>query len=264
MKPHRLLLAATLLAAVVTARAADPAPASAKAPAKTPAARAVENAPENFPLTLRGFFGKGDKVEVSVQDKTSGKSVWLSPGSTHTGWKLESADATTGRAVFSQGTRRVNLSQAVESHQAPVEVAESAMPKLKSKEDSVVLKKMTELLKDPKYGQLFGSLCEKSELALKNSHPEYFNEVGNFDERKPGAFADMSIEMKRQFLEQNSPEAESLKAVMVPLFDASIKIPPYGAAGENPKAMTPETEEREELRTLELADELYRQRNAAK
>src|SRR6218665_3859232 len=127
-----LATVASLSAAGAEPPAAAPTPAKAPVVALTPTAKGlpvIEKAPENFPLTLRGFFGKGDKAEISVQDKSSGKSVWLKPGETNAGWKLETADASTGRAVFSQGARRVRVFQAGESR-------EPARPRLKSIKDS--------------------------------------------------------------------------------------------------------------------------------
>jgi hypothetical protein len=244
---HRIIPLIPFIAATATLQSAPTAiPEPALAPTK---------APENFPITLRGFFGKGDKAEISVQDNASGKSVWLKPGASHSGWKLESADTAKGRAVFSQGGRRVTLLLTGGSTQ-------SAVPRYTSVGDCVVHRKFHELgLKKPECQKLWNSIGKESESALRKSHPEYFDKHGDFNRIMPEALVAMGTEMKRRLLAMNTAESESIKPLVIPLIDATEKVFPEDANGKR-KMLPPEDDF--ELRIAETADELYRQRTGGK
>lgn len=254
------LAAFALLTFAATLHAA---PTSTPTPTPAPVAPSVEKAPADFPLTLRGFFGKGDTTEISVQEKISGKSVWLSPGASRTGWKLESADAAGGRAVFSKGNRRVVVFTGGE---APV----SSWKALKSITDSVVIQKLAELMKDRKCRELLGAVTEEARETVRKKFPEYFNKPSEPEEEYPdNIIVAMSLEKKRLLLDRTGPEAEALQAVVIPLCDAEVcEIPPdptlkgAGSAAGEDKPGSGESDAT--LRIYELADQLYRQRTGGK
>jgi hypothetical protein len=251
------LLSISVLTVAVSLQAA-PSVTPTSEPAKTaPAVQVAEKASENFPLTLRGFFGKGDKTEISVQDKPSGKSVWLKPGSSHSGWKLESADAATGRAVLSQGERRVSVLQAGETHGVHAQ-------KLKSMADSVVMQKFIAIMEDSACAEVWSTANKEACATLRASHPEFFDKEGHIDYQKPGAVFAESAEIKRRLLAANTPAGESVKAVMVPMLDATIMVYPAGSTGDTVKPKSDEELRGIASRVYELADELYYQRTGGK
>lgn len=253
-----LATVASLSATETEPPATAPTPTKISAEAPAPGVKTIGKAPADFPLTLRGFFGKGDKAEISVQDKSSGKSVWLKPGETNAGWKLETADASTGRAVFSQGARRVRVFQAGESR-------EPARPRLKSIKDSSVMQKLAELGKNEACRKLIDSMRSEALGAVLKNHPEWDDSQGmpNY------IVAAMCAEEKRLLLAQAGPEAEALKPILIPIYDSQIAAKtrdPNGVEKEEESMTKVEREQAEqaELLVYEHADELYRQRTGGK
>jgi hypothetical protein len=249
----------SVLAVAVSLQAAPTSAPTAKPTTTAPVAQSAEKAPENFPLTLRGFFGKDAAAEISVQDKASGKSVWLSPGGSHTGWKLESAAPAKGRAVFSQGKRRVTLFLTGESH-------EPVTARLESVYDSVMFRKFCDLMKNPEYDKFIDAVEAEARASLLKSNPELFS-APEEEDRAAKLALPSAIEQRRILLSKNSPEAEAVKAVMLPLLDATIqeKSAPAAAGGENEVVDEEHAHvDPSEIRIYENAHKLYIQRNGGK
>lgn len=264
------ILPILIVAAIAGANEATPAQTTPKS------ALRMENASDAFPLSLQGFFGKGEKTEASLRDKTTGKSVWLKPGETLGEWKLESADAESGRAVLSAGKRRVTLRQAgeIQSEPAPGISQDSKeekpnAPGLKSIKDSVFAKKFEEQMMDKKFGVIVQRLGKESEETLRKSHPEYFKESGGFDQKKPGAIIAQAAEMKRLLGADSNPETDALRPTLTTLFDAVERAKPYASEKPLSSQTTPpgsadsSHDDPEMLRVFEEADRLHLERNGA-
>lgn len=217
MKTHFARIA-LLLGLTVTAFAAENAP-----PRTTPKPVArIENASDSFPLSLQGLFGKDGKPEVSLRDKTTGKSAWLKPGDSFGGWKLESVDVKSGLAVLTQGGRRLALRQAGEMQAETDSNEKSVAQKLESRDESVVWKKLKAL----KGNDLAANLSEKSKDLLRKSHPEFFGKDGQFYDEKPGAIIAQAAEMKRLLDADSTPEADAARPLLTAMFDAVERTQP--------------------------------------
>lgn len=271
MRPFSRIIFLPVMAAVALAAETTPVQTTPQ-----PVAR-IEKAPDGFPLSLQGFFGKGAQVEASLREKTTGKSAWLKPGDTFGEWKLENADAESGRVVLSSRKRRVTLLQAGETPAETNSEEKTGTPKLKSMEDSVVRKKVDAILNDEKGMNLFGGLMKQSEDILRKSHPEYLDKNGQFNDQAPGASMAQAAEMKRLLEADSSTEAAAVRPVLTAYFDAIVRtqylakaLPsaglPEGNAMEKRIKLKRWISERdsESLRALEEADRIYLERTGGK
>lgn len=133
---------------------------------------------------LRGFFGAGADVSVSLLKIGSETSAWVAVGETAGGVTVESADPKTGQAVLRIGPRRVTLRLTGEA--APVAAApaaesapaaKSARPFPDAARRKVLLERMQKMGERMSPEQIMaGSTAVKDKVnALAKSHPAILN-----------------------------------------------------------------------------------------
>ena len=114
--PRLIFLAATLGCLAPALSAEQTGPVSQTGTASSASASDYE---------LRGFFGAGDELEVSVRNTATGKSEWLRVGEKTEGLLVEKADSAAGTATLRAGDRHYRLRLAAEAPPDPLNAEEA-------------------------------------------------------------------------------------------------------------------------------------------
>lgn len=180
------LLAAALLAGFAFAEDAAPVVPSPKASAVSPA-----NGYE-----LRGFFGAGANLEISVRAPGSESSRWLKVGKKSGDLLVEKADPKAGTATLLVAGRRHTLRLAGES--APVAVEETkpeAEPELseadKARKARHARFREMRVNSTPEQQAEFGRVMREKMEAFRNEHPEMMNPANMNDPEKRKAMGEI-------------------------------------------------------------------------
>ena len=243
------------------------------APATPPKATLPE--PEkpsaNFPLSLQGFFGRGDTAEASLRLRDSGKSAWVKPGDSFGGWKLESVSTDTGRAILTSGSRRVLLHLAGESGGGAI--AASTGRRYTRNSDSIILRRSSAAIrKHPGTLDELGAMQEQTAKALALARPDLVDpQTGEISwetpEGKRAAFEPETQKIfrdeARRFIQESThPGIVAMRDGELAYIDAKERIPMRDDDGADMPASSPEQRQANKLmayerRVLEEADRIY-------
>lgn len=267
MNPSRLLLIATATCVIPLGAQTPPTPTPTATPAASVVAKLPADAPADFPYSLQGFFGKAGSDEISLREKSTGISAWIKPGKKIGGWKLERADAASGIAILTDGTRRITLRRAKEQPPVAVPViAPESSPEaeLKSEEDSVVFKKLKAFEKNPKIKEVMNQITNDAMEEIKRTRPDLLNKDGNLDESNPSAQNQMMDAMRRNLAKNTSEESRQFAPVGNSLLDAMRTVgsaPVYDRnAGTEAMAEFQKKSEAYGLKIAREADRIYLER----
>lgn len=107
----RLRLALMVGVSLCSSAFAGAAPAGRDDPWRSPSAR-DDAVPA---LRLRGFFGQGDEVRVSLNSLTTGRSAWVAAGEVFEGWSVESINPDRSEVAVRAGATVAIIAMAGES-----------------------------------------------------------------------------------------------------------------------------------------------------
>lgn len=206
MKTSAYLLG--VIAAVASVHAAETNPPAAKTEASLPADDSYE---------LRGFFGSGDSLEVSLATKGSKDSKWYAVGKKTAGILVEKADAKTGYAVLNRSGKRssVRLASAAAPQETASDDASDEPVKTPSEKPDYASreyrhKRMKEMMEKASPAQMaeFQRVAQQKFLDLRKEHPDYFTKMDTPADRRRVGDAAMGIMMEAAAASAKLPDKE--------------------------------------------------------
>jgi hypothetical protein len=156
------------------------------------------------PIELRGFFGEGEKLEVSLTKPDTKESAWVKVGDTSAKWLVDSADPSAGTAEVRYDGMRLHLSLARTEEVATT--ASAPAPEVKVEEPSRGRGSRGNLSPDAR-NAMRTAMRENMETARKE-HPEYFDGSKLTDEQQKarGEYFRVGFEKVRAAVAKVSPE----------------------------------------------------------
>lgn len=204
------LFAAATLPAAVFAQAETPAAPEyrrASLVERTPFAK-IERGPARAvtggPLELRGFFGSGKDLEVSITRTDTKEASWVKIGDTASKWVVESADPEAGTAEVRFEGQRLHLSLA----RAETGSVSAPAPEVKVEEPENRARR-------PQSGRMSSEARDAMRTAMRanmeaarKEHPEYFDGSKLTDEQQKARteYFRAGFEKMREAVAKVSPE----------------------------------------------------------
>ena len=154
---------------------------AAPAPAAKPAApSAAALPPADTAYELRGFFGSGPLLKVSLAAKGEKDSTWYAVGKKTGDILVEKADSTAGYAILSRnGVRSTVRLATAGSTAADADDGDEDAPDIKSREYRH--KRFREMMEksSPAQRAEFQRVAREKFEAMRKDHPEYFTDFSN-------------------------------------------------------------------------------------
>lgn len=154
---------------------------------------------------LRGFYGKGDRLEVSIRDSRDGSSRWLRVGKKSGEFLIEKADAKSGTATLvADGVKKELKLVAEESPPAAVPATREKLNELFRLRDEVVMR--------PGVGDELNAMLAEVDVRFNKEHPEYPGLMKKvFDSRED---TPESREIKIQYERLSEQRSDLFKALI--------------------------------------------------
>lgn len=137
------------------------------------------------PLELRGFFGAGESLEVSLSKSGTAESVWARVGDKNAKWPVESADPVAGTADVRYDGLLLHLKLA--RPETPDLTVKPAAPAPERDARSARRGGWSNL--SPATREILGNAMRESMESLQKTNPEYFDGTKLTPEQRK-AFAD--------------------------------------------------------------------------
>lgn len=150
------------------------------------------------PYELRGFFGGGDSLEVSIKKIDTGESRWIRVGDPDGRWRVETADAEAGTAVLAADGLRFRLNLAAPSYATAPAFDTGTVPHKRNDGRDY------EQLPNGDPPALAKSREEKLGR-LRAEHPEYFSDINALPEDRRREAVNAINEANRQAVASAEP-----------------------------------------------------------